>query len=51
VGRMRMVKRTIGAHGVFLGAVIGGVAEAVAVGILGMSVGMDRFFYLGACRE
>ena len=38
-----MVKRTEGAHGVGLLAALGGVAEAVAVVALGVSVGVDGF--------
>ena len=44
VGCTSMVKRTIGARGVFLGAALGGVAEAVAVRTLGVLVGLDGFF-------
>ena len=42
--RMSMVKRTEGARGVGLFAALGGVAEAVAVVALGISVGVDSFF-------
>ena len=41
-----MVKRTEGACGVVLFATLGGVAEAVAVVALGVSVGVDGFLNL-----
>jgi len=46
-----MVKRTIEAQGVFLGAALDGVAEAVAVGTLGISVGFGWFFNVEALGE
>ena len=41
-----MVKRTEGARGVGLLAPLGGMAEAVTVGALGVPVGVDGFFDL-----
>ena len=38
-----MMKRTMGAGGVFLGASGSGVSEAVAVGRLGVAVSVRRF--------
>ena len=46
-----MVKRTEGARGVGLFAPLGGVAEAVAVVALGVTVGVDGFFTLEPFRE
>ena len=46
-----MVKRSVGAGRVFLGAAGGGVAEAVAVGALGVAVGLNRLFDLETFRE
>ena len=51
VSRTSMVKRTEGARGVGLLASLGGVAEAVAVVALGVSVGVDGFFDLEFFRE
>jgi len=46
-----MVKCTVGAQVGFFGAVLGGVAEAVAVGTLSVAVGIDRFFDLEGFEE
>ena len=51
VGRTSMVKRTIGARGVFLGAALSGVTVAVAVGALGVSVRLHCLFNLEAAGE
>ena len=51
MGRTSMVKRTIGARGVFLGAALGGVTVAIAVGALGVSVRLHCLFDLEATGE
>ena len=51
VCRTIMVKRTEGARGVGLFASLGGVAKAVAVVALGVSVGVNGFFDLEPFRE
>ena len=51
MGRTSMVKGTIGARGVFLGAALGGVAVTVAVGALGVSVRLHCLFDLEAAGE
>jgi len=43
VSRARMMKRTVGAGGVFLGASGRGVSESVTVGALGIAVSLRRF--------
>ena len=49
--RTSMVKRTEGARGVGLLTALGGVAEAVAVVTLGVSVGDNGFLNLEPFRE
>jgi len=46
-----MMKRTIGAGGVFLGASGIGVSESVAVGALGVAVGLCSLFDLETPRD
>jgi len=46
-----MVKCTIGARGGLLGASLSGMADAVAVGTLGVLVGINGFVNLEALRE
>ena len=46
-----MMKRAIGARGVFLFAALGGVAETVAVGALGVTVCLDHLLDLEAFLE
>jgi len=41
-----MMKGTVGAGGVFLGASGKGVSESVTVGTLGVAVSLHRFFNL-----
>ena len=48
VGRTSMMKCAIWARGVFLGASGSGVSEPVAVGALGVAVGLDDFLDLAA---
>ena len=49
--RTSMVKGTVGSRGVFLGATLGGVAVAVAVGALGVLVRLHCLFDLKAAGE
>jgi len=46
-----MVKRTVGAQGRFLGAALGGVAEGVLVGKLGVSIDINYLFKIEAFGE
>jgi len=46
VSRASMMKRTVGAGGVFLGALGMGVSEPVAVGALSLAISLRRFFDL-----
>jgi len=50
MGHTRMVKRTIEAQAVLLGAALGAVAVAVAIGTRGVAVGINRFSTL-SCLE
>jgi len=43
VCRTRMMKPTVGAGGMFLGASGRGVSESIAVGALGVAVSLHRF--------
>ena len=51
MGRMSMKKSAIWTRGVFLGASGRCVSVSVAVGALGVAVGLDDFFDLAAFRE
>jgi len=51
VGRTIVVKRTVGAGGVFLGASGIGLSETVAVGALGVAVGLRGLFDFETPRE
>jgi len=46
MSRARMMKRTVGAGGVFLGVSGRGVSEIIAVGALGVAVSFRRFLDL-----
>jgi len=51
MGRTIVVKRTVGAGGVFLGASGIGVSESVAVGTLGVAVGLHSLLDFETPRE
>jgi len=51
MGRTIVIKRTVGAGGVFLGASGIGVSESVAVGALGVAVGLRSLLDFETPRE